>query len=238
MPAPRAPVPAFCLHVRPYRETSVIAQLFTADYGRVPVLARGIKQAGNRRRQAWPLLQPFIPLVVELAGKSDMKVLAAIEACGPAVTLSGESLFAGLYVNELLCRLLAEHVEYVPVFSHYHDVILALSLPGQSLEQSLRRFETRLLDSLGYGIPFVEIDAEGYARGDLQSGCNYRFVGEAGFVRVNSAGDDVFAGEHLLAFSRDQLDDPATLLAAKRLVRSVFAPLLGSKPLNSRSLFS
>jgi len=36
--------PAYVLHHRPYRDTSRILELFTRDYGRVSVFARGARE--------------------------------------------------------------------------------------------------------------------------------------------------------------------------------------------------
>ena len=33
--------PAFVLHTYPWRETSLIVEFFTRDYGRIPLVARG-----------------------------------------------------------------------------------------------------------------------------------------------------------------------------------------------------
>ena len=36
--------PAFVLHTYPFRETSLIVEVFTRDYGRVALLARGARR--------------------------------------------------------------------------------------------------------------------------------------------------------------------------------------------------
>lgn len=53
--------PAFVLHTYPWRETSLIVEFFTRDYGRIPLVARGAKRPMSQYRG---LLNPFCPLAV------------------------------------------------------------------------------------------------------------------------------------------------------------------------------
>ncbi|MEE4251313.1 MAG: recombination protein O N-terminal domain-containing protein, partial [Alcanivoracaceae bacterium] len=89
-----APFLCWVLHRRPYRNTSVIVDLLSADSGRVSAIARG----GQRQ----PLLQPFRPLWVEWRGRGELRTLGTIEPAGIAYALQGEALYCGLYLNEIL----------------------------------------------------------------------------------------------------------------------------------------
>ena len=51
--------PAYVLHHRPYRDTSRILELFTHDYGRVSVFARGARGARKGGASLISMLQPF-----------------------------------------------------------------------------------------------------------------------------------------------------------------------------------
>ena len=90
---------AFCLHSRPYRETSIIAQLLTEDYGRFSVVAKGVKK-GKKNNERQSLLQAFTPVDINVVGKGDLKTLSTIEACGPPLSLKGRHLLAWLYIKE------------------------------------------------------------------------------------------------------------------------------------------
>lgn len=231
---------AFCLHTRPYRDNSVIVQAFSEQAGRFSVLAKGVKNNARKNAAILPLLQPFVPVQLSWTGKSELKTLTDIERNGDVFTLTGQFLFAGLYVNELLVRLLSEHVEYPEVYRDYQAVLSGLQ-QGADLELPLRQFEMRLLEQLGYGVPFVEVDDEGHSVGSLQSSAFYQFVHESGFVRrqfVLENNPMVFSGERLLKMANDDFRDAETAAQAKQLMRMVMQHLLGNKPLNSKMLFS
>jgi len=234
--------PAFCLHSRPYRESSLIVQLFSEHAGRLSVVAKGVKGSAKKNTGLLSLLQPFVPLHVSVTGKSELKTLVSAEADRQPYPLKAQALFAGLYVNELLVRLLPEHIDYPEVYFYYQHVLEELQ-HASMLEPPLRQFEKRLLESLGYAVPFVAVDAMGHAAGFLQATEYYRFVPESGFVCCappDAAGKNqvVFKGEYLLQFANDNLDTPESVLQAKQLMRVVMAQRLGNKTLNSKWLFA
>jgi len=233
---------AFCLHSRPYRESSLIVQLFSENIGRLSVVVKGVKGNSKKNAMLLSLLQPFTPLHISFTGKSELKTLVNAEVNGSPYLLKEQALFAGLYVNELLVRLLPEHIDYSDVYYYYQQVLDALQRT-EALEPPLRQFEKRLLESLGYGVPFVEVDSMGHAMGLLQATEHYRFIPESGFVRCTLPGlsgknQMIFKGEHLLRFANGDLDTLETILQAKQLMRIVMAQRLGNKPLNSKLLFS
>ena len=206
------------------------------------MVVKGVKGGSKKNTALLSLLQPFTPLHVAFTGKSELKVLVSAEANGKPYLLKEQALFAGLYVNELLVRLLPEHIEYSDAYHHYQQVLEILQ-HTETLEPPLRRFEKSLLESLGYGVPFVEVDVIGRAIGLLQAMEYYRFVPESGFVRClpqNSLGKNqiIFRGECLLQIARDDLSGPEVVLQAKQLMRIVMVQRLGNKPLNSKLLFA
>ena len=148
--------PAFVLHSRRYRDTSLILELWTEDYGRVAAVARGARKPGRRVQQIY--MQPFVPLLVSWTGKGSLKTLAAREVLGQAVELSGACLYSGMYINELLVRLLPHEDPHPELYYRYRDVLRTLATAAD-LEPVLRSFELALLDELGYGIE-LSLDAE------------------------------------------------------------------------------
>ena len=137
--------PGYVLHRRPYRESSLLVELFTRASGRISLVARGVRRA---RRPAL-LFQPFQPLLVSWSGRSELKTLARVEAAGPALLLPVRTCLAGMYLNELLLMLLHRKDPHPALYDAYRDALR--TLPGD-LEQSLRAFEMRLLSELGYGL--------------------------------------------------------------------------------------
>ena len=134
---------AYVLHSRAYRESSALVDFLTPQ-GRLRAVLR------NARGKAGTLARPFVPLEVEFRGRGELKNVGRMESAGIAAWLNGEALFSGLYLNELLIRLLPAEDPHPAVFDHYAATLLALA-EGRPLEPLLRAFEWRLLDDLGYG---------------------------------------------------------------------------------------
>ena len=224
--------PAYILHTRPYRDTSLLIDLLTPDFGRVTAIARGVRKAKTPKRQ---LLNPFSRLLVCWQGKTDMKLLTSFEADNHFLTLKGNYLYSAFYLNELLVRLLPEMDRHNGLFFAYEQSLKALQTEVD-IEPLLRGFEFRLLGELGYALDFTHdvrsglpIAADGFYECHIQEG----FFAAAPDIPE----DYLLKGESLLAIAAGDYSLPATRQAAKKLSRRVLRPLLGSKPLHSRELF-
>ncbi len=225
--------PAFVLHTRSFRESSLIAELLTPDHGRVGVVARGGRRG---RRGGAGALQPFTLLQAEWTGRGELRTLTQAES-ERAFPLAGDQLFAGLYLNELLLRLLHREGPQPEIFQSYLHTLDAL-LAGADLEPVLRRFELHLLADLGYGFA---LDHDVHGQPILSAG-QYRFLADEGLMPVADGVRDggeisLFLGEHLLALAAGALDDTEVRRSAKRLTRLALASHLGGRPLRSRELF-
>jgi DNA repair protein RecO (recombination protein O) len=137
---------AFVLHVWPYSESSLIAELLTRDQGRVVALGKGARRPRSGVR---PLLRPFAPVTCKLVGKSEVQVLSGLEWAGSMGVLEGERLLSGMYINELVLGLLPRRDPHPEVFDHYVDALAGLAAPGAT-DATIRRFEYRLMRDLGY----------------------------------------------------------------------------------------
>ncbi len=225
--------PAYVLHTRPFQNTSLIVDFFTIDYGRVTAVAKGARRQGSKYRSH---LQPFHPLLLSFSGRGEMKTVTKLEASLAAIRLQGERLFSGLYLNELLSRLLQNHEEYAGLYRHYQQTLIALQ--GESeMEPLLRRFELNLLGELGYA---VDLERDVRSQEAIVEDALYHFLPDVGFERLtNSSGNDnsVFEGAHLIALRENALVNVEAAAAAKRLLRLALGAHLGEKPLNSRLLF-
>lgn len=225
--------PAYILHTRPYRDTSMLVDFLTPEFGRITAVARGVRSRKTPKRN---LLNPFARLLISFQGKTDLKLLTHFEAEGGHFPLVAKHLFSGFYLNELLVRLLPELDAHPEIYSLYEQSLHALSTQ-QDLESILRVFELQLLHELGYGIDF-ESDAKS---GELISAhVGYCLDPAQGLY---SAHADVplnfqFAGLHIHAIAQRDFTLPEVKQTAKRITRTLLKPLLGSKPLMSRELFS
>lgn len=224
---------AFILHQRAYRDTSAIVDIFSRDFGRLSVLARGIKGTKNSKGA---LLQPFTSVSVSWLGKGELKTLTGLEQKEIPPKFSQQNLLAALYLNELLLRVLPKFDPCEAIFDNYTQA-LDLFQGEQALEPVLRRFERLLLESLGYDLNLVfDVD-----NGDLiDEHKRYHFLPDQGPVKPhidNIGKQHTYSGKSLIAFSNDDYSDPETLETAKRITRLALKPLLGPKPLKSRELF-
>ena len=164
--------PAYVLHSRAYRENSALVDFLTPQ-GLLRAVLRSAKgKAGS-------LARPFVPLEVEFRGRGELKNVGRMESAGVATWMTGEALFSGMYLNELLIRLLPAEDPHPAVFDHYAATLLALAA-GRPLEPLLRSFEWRLLDDLGYGFAMdADINGEPLAADGM-----YRLQVDAGLERV------------------------------------------------------
>lgn len=225
--------PAYLLHSRPYRDTSVLLDFFTPDHGRVSVMGKGVRRPTSKLRG---LLQPFNPLLISFSGKSSLKTLTHAESAGLYVNLTGQALFSAMYLNELLCRLLHEHEKDHVLFELYSRTLLMLA--HEELEPVLRSFELDLLDSLGYGIA---LDADARHGDAVEASRFYFLVPELGVIRAEDGVQDnvvLFRGEDLLAIAHRDFSEISVRKAAKQLLRQCVNNLLGDRPLKSRRLFA
>lgn len=231
--------PAYVLHRRPFQNTSLLLDFFCMDYGRVRGIARGVR---GQKSRSGSLLQLFHPLLVSFSGRGEVKTVGAIESGHGAITLQGQRLFSGLYVNELLTRMLMLHVEHKTLYMHYQDTLAALQ-GDADMELVLRRFELNLLADLGYAINLQE-DCRTHL--PIVGDAIYRFTPDIGFelsdevMGGTDAGPNprLFRGEHLIALREFELGDRERAQAAKRLLRLALNAHLGDRPLHSRSLFT
>lgn len=228
--------PAYLLHARAYRDTSVLADLLTLDYGLIRAVARGAR--GRRRRF---LLQQHQPLLVSCRGRGELLTLTHAEHAAPGFFLRDDWLFSALYLNELLERVLPPHESFPEIYRLYQHALLKLQQQS-ALEPVLRTFEWQLLATLGYWPDLTSVK---------ETAC-YIWQSDAGLVPVSPDTPGAFSGAALaglqvfLSAQHNQalaVNEPGTmqqvdLVIAKRLMRQMLRPLLGSRPLMSRALFS
>lgn len=224
--------PAYVLHTRPYRDTSLLIDLLTRDYGRITAVARGVRQAKGHKRQ---LPNPFHRLLINWQGKSELKLITGFETDNHYLQLQGKHLYSGFYINELLVRLLPEHDLIRDLFPVYESTLDALNI-NQEIEPLLRRFEFLLLQGLGYGLDF-RCDCR--TAEVINPGAFYLCNNLEGFflAHVDSDPRELIQGVHLLSIGANNFSEPETRRIAKRLSRLLLRPLLGNKPLKSRELF-
>lgn len=213
---------AFVLHSRPYRETSLLVDLFVAEHGRVSVVARGARRPGSSLRQA---LQPFNQLAIRFKGRDELKTLLGAETAEHLPALQGRSLLCGLYANELLQRLL-QPLEAMPRLFLFYRYLLNELIAAKDLEGALRTFEHQLLKELGIWDDL-----------NLMNEPYYLYSEEMGWRALQEPQPRCYAQAWLRDIEADRYTDLNVRKAAKHLMRLKLNQLLGDKPLRSRALF-
>jgi DNA repair protein RecO (recombination protein O) len=223
---------AYVLHSRAYRNTSLIVDVLTREYGRLSLVAKGAK------RGSAPLagrLQPYLPLFLEWGGQGELQTLYKAEADSRSYqSLSGDALYHGFYLNELLLRLLHRHDPHPALFDDYaqclHDLVRA-----EHKDISLRYFELHLLESLGYA---MNLTLDVHTETDIEPHLDYYYVIEQGPVRVSGQTHETVcvSGETLFALAEHSLASDKQRHEARLLLRSVLNHYLGERPLKTREL--
>ncbi len=225
--------PAWVLHTRQYRETSVMLEVFTAGAGRIGLIARGARRPKSPLRA---LLRPFEPLVVSWSGRGDLATLQKAERTGQGVTLAGAGLGAGFYANELLIKLLERRDPHPVLFAHYSALLQELP-HKERIEPALRNFEIALLSELGFGLNLGHSALDGSPL-DVTGWYEYRL--ERGLLPVDSADETamVFSGAVLRAIDQADWQLLETRRAAKRLLRYTIDYYLDGRELKTRKVYA
>ena len=222
--------PAFILHSYPFRETSLVVEIFSQNFGRLALVARGARRPKSTLRG---VLLAFQPLLLSWSGKSELRTLRRAEREGRVLRLGGMALLCGFYLNELLLKLLPRDDPHEHLFTYYQETLVALSTQ-KNLAIVLRRFEIRLLKELGYALA-LEHDAETGAA--LKPDHHYRYVIERGPVLAYGAHDESrFLGKTLLDMALGDYSDPLTVQQSKALMRLLINHYLGNQTLHTRQL--
>ena len=222
--------PAWLLHHRPFRDSSQILDILSRDHGRLAVVAKGSRGAKSRLRG---ILRPFLPLQLSWVIRSDLGTLTGAEMDGAPITLTGDALLSGYYVNELILKLTHRHDPQPEIFAAYSQTIERLAA-NRDVARSLRQFEIELLRLLGYAL---NLDHDTATREPLMARQQYEYRAEQGPVPVDDReGPMVFSGAELMAIRNQQFADPAVLKNAGSLLRIVIAYHLDGKELKSRKV--
>ena len=90
--------PAFVLHTRAFKETSLLVDLFTKNLGRINVVANGARKPKSPLRS---VLTPASLFAVSFSGKTELKNLNACELLNHYSLSMPVSFNSIVYVNEL-----------------------------------------------------------------------------------------------------------------------------------------
>jgi len=223
--------PAFVLHGYPFRETSLILDVFSRSHGRLAIMARGARRPRSALRG---VLMNFQPLLLSWFGKGEVRTLHSAEWQGGQPYLQGTALMCGFYLNELLLNLLARDDPHEQLFDYYRATLHRLAHETDHAA-TLRCFEKHLLQELGYALALAR--EAGSDKPVCAEAC-YRYVVERG--ALPDSGDIQTGlpvlGKTLLDMATDDYADPVTAQQSKQLMRMLLNHHLGGKTLHTREL--
>jgi DNA repair protein RecO (recombination protein O) len=220
--------PAFVLHQYAYRDTSRIVEVFTGEHGRLTLFARG---ANGPKSALKGVLRPFQRLLVSWSGKSEACQLVSAECDGLMTHLAPERLMSGFYLNELLLKLTERCDPHPEIFSSYAVCMQALC-DGEVEEPTLRRFEKRLLNDLGYGLELGRTESGMPVEQDKY----YRYAVQSGPQPCVAEAPGAIYGQSLADLQTESFGDARSLRDAKRVLRAAIDACLDGRPLKSREV--
>ncbi len=230
--------PVYVLHTYPFKETSLVVELFSQQFGRIAAVAKGARRPHSAMRG---MLQSFQILDGAWSGKNELKTLHSLDWSAGLTLLKGEALMCGFYMNELLLRLLPREDAHENLFEYYQATLKTLTENAEltnNVATILRRFELKLLQEMGYAVPLLLDENDG----DIDANKSYRYEAEYGACefggnKIGMQKNSVqLSGKTMLDMARDDYSDLQTQSQSKQLMRYLLAHYLGDKPLHTRQL--
>jgi DNA repair protein RecO (recombination protein O) len=247
---------AYVLHSRPFKDTSLLVDFLTENFGRITLVAKGARQ---QKKKGNFLLQPFVSLRISWQGKSQLKTLISTEICSHIESfkktsdenyelninksLEGNYLYSGFYANELLTYLLPFNESNEKIFYIYVHLLTALSNKFD-LEKILRLFEFSFLTELGYGIDFISAAATNNV---IEANKKYYYEPNEGFICTDTLDENLknnllvsrffFDGSVISAINNQEYSKQDVRQAAKYISRKSLDHILMGKKIKSRDFF-
>jgi len=216
------------LHKRWSGDTSAQVTLFTREQGLINAQFKG-----GRTPKKQSLLQPFTPLWLSIDTRHDWHYIRQLDVISPSLVLTGDSLFSGLYVNELIYHGLYPLDPSPSLYDAYMQTLHALTqvVLRLDIEKILRRFEWQFLLSCGY---VFSLTHEALIQRPVLHDCFYNFIAGEGFVLATQG----ISGQSIIALANDELDDLIVLKAAKWIMRRAIDHALNGKPIKARAFYT
>lgn len=220
----------FVLHTQPYKETSLIVDVFTQEYGRIALVAKGAKRPSSKWRG---ILQSFHPLSISWSGKSELRTLTGAEWVGGMPPLEKSALLCGFYLNEVLQHLIAREDPFPTLFSHYMQALGALT-QAEDAAIALRKFELVLLQETG-----VAGDLAQCTETQLPVEANKAYVIDPERGARPSRPNDLWPAVHGETLQKMMVEDyssPTTQMQSKALMRFLLSHHLDGAQIKTRQI--
>ncbi len=230
--------PAFLLHSYPYRETSLILDVFTRSHGRLALVAKGAKRPHSALR---PVLIAFQRLSLSWSGAGEIKTLIRAEWSGAPQRLQGSAAMSAWYLNELLLRLLGRDDPHEGLYDAYEEALARLAAQPR-LSAALRAFEWKLLGEIGYGFEAaltgdgIPVEADAPYRVPLEGGPELDEDDEAHEPSRYRGAATCVSGAALLGLADGRFDDAGIEPELRKLLRDRLDYHMSGRPLATRQV--
>ena len=247
---------AYVLYSRPFKDTSLLVDFLTENFGRITLVAKGARQ---QKKKGNFFLQPFVNLRISWQGKSQLKTLIFTEITSHITNinieveknfeshinknLEGNYLYSGFYANDLLTYLLPFDESNSDIFYIYVNLLTSLK-NKLDLEKNLRLFEFSFLAELGYGIDFISVATTSES---IKPNKQYYYEPSEGFFCTDGLDDNqkngllvsrnIFDGSIILAINNQEYINQRVRQSAKYISRMSLNCILMGKKIKSRDFF-
>ena len=223
--------PCFILHRRNFSESSFILEIFSRDYGRINLIAKGAKKNKKYRGTNFDLYQKYN---ISWISKSELGILTGIDIVRSKTYFIAEKAITAFYINEIILKLLHKDEPHVELFDIY-ELTLRKLFSNENEKIILRYFEKQLLESLGYGISFDH---------DIKTGLSimptreyYYKIDSGPSSDVSLSGEGMkISGKTLFELNNETLSDNENINEAKNLLSMILKKHI-NQPLESKKLY-
>lgn len=148
-------IQAFILKRRNYGEADKIITVFSKEHGKLILMAKGIRRIHSRRAGVLELFNEVSLMVVKAKG---MDIAAEASIINSYLNFSKDYLKTQVAYQliELIEKLTPENQpneELYELIGKAFEYIKSTDIDKQKLDKVLIRFETRILEILGFGVP-------------------------------------------------------------------------------------
>jgi len=230
---------AYILNRRPFRDSSLLLDIFTENYGQVCCVARPAKKRGKVVKGH---TEPFRYLHLQWIGKGDVQTLTEADERGRH-DIPASELMLGLYINELIMLFSRQHVANAELFNAYKYTLHKIG-DADINRHILMRFELYLLQSIDFPISVDKTQEE--LLNLITAKTNFSFTKEQGLIQENSESSNMtyrqsqqilISADLLLALQDIQNMQESHWQELRSFLDKVFN-FLTPKPINTRKLLS
>jgi DNA repair protein RecO (recombination protein O) len=223
--------PAYILHTRAYRETSLLVYALTQRHGVMHMVCRGA------RKKSLHLLQPFIKMQLTWSGKSDLVSLNKYEPEKSSYRNDFRTHIQCFYLHELILGLVPKMSPETELFDLYERTLEAMIAHPKD-EAVLRLFELHLLDIIGHPL---QLEHDVANQSAVSAEAYYRYQPGVGPSEVSVDPTthrrpwDIVSGQVLIQLNKQALPEQ-DWVQVKSFLRGLIKYYMDGKPLMTRQL--